>query len=436
MFGYLRVEFDWDNDGIFEENQSSDTEKKKVNKSKAKKVNIRFFNPFATDKWEIHILGAKFKDKDGSRILNITDAFVVNNTGTDIIVGMKKSVWSELAQKLGADYLRIIIPKGSSGLTDVNVNHCPDNATAANQSDCNSVYNATDTTKASCTIETDRTICDIPVNIGFSVFAVAGQVVTTPPPPPGGGGGGAATKGVVIKKIDAGTSETAVFDILDTGYVSEITVYAKDTVYNVKLVVDKIDKKPFPTMPDPEGLVLSYLKLTKTGISDAQLEKAEIKFQVSLSWLKDNNIAQDSVFLKRDALTTWEAVETEYLSEDANYAYFSAITPGFSYFAITGTTGSGYVEPLEEIPTGTEAPPVTTPAPTTTAPPTAPPTTAPPEGLPVGTIILALVVIVIIAGAAYYFSQKKPGEEGEVKVEPPEEAQEAAEEPTEEEPKE
>jgi PGF-pre-PGF domain-containing protein len=161
----------------------------------------------------------------------------------------------------------------------------------------------------------------------------------------GGGGGSGAAKGTVVKEIEAGSWGRAVFDIKDTGYVSGIVLNSKEAVYNVKVVVEKMDRKPYPTMPDPEGVVLSYLKISKTGITNTQLQEAEVRFQVPVPWLAANDIGQSRVFLRRDALGDWEALPTTYLSEDGEYAYYSALTPGFSYFVITGEGGSGYVKP-------------------------------------------------------------------------------------------
>jgi len=93
---------------------------------------------------------------------------------------------------------------------------------------------------------------------------------------------------------------------------------------------------------------------------------------VPLSWLVENDIAQGSVMLKRDATSKWEDLETEYLSEDEEFAYYSAVTPGFSYFVITGDSGSGYKpeDEVEEI--AVETAETVTPV-VTTVPPTTPP---------------------------------------------------------------
>jgi PGF-pre-PGF domain-containing protein len=168
-------------------------------------------------------------------------------------------------------------------------------------------------------------------------------------PTGGGGGGGGAAKGTIVKKIDADGTETASFELKDTGYISEIALTSKETVYNIKIVVEPLEKKPYLSMPDPGGVVLSYMKLTKSGISNTQFEKATVNFQVPVSWLVEYDISQSKVYLKRDAGTKWAVLETTYLSEDDKFAYYKAVTPGFSYFVITGEEGSGYLHHKDRV---------------------------------------------------------------------------------------
>jgi PGF-pre-PGF domain-containing protein len=214
--------------------------------------------------------------------------------------------------------------------------------------------------------------------ISSSVYGVSGRVVSiqTPGnknPPSSGGGGGGSAKGVTIKRINAGGTLPALFNLEDTGFITQIAITARDTVYNVKVIAVPLEKKPYPSMPDPAGTVLSYLKLTKSGISNTQMEKAEVRFQVPISWLGDNDINQETVSLQRDATNKWETLETEYLSEDDEYAYYAATTPTFSYFVITGEPGSGYTRPAPG-----EEEPIVHDITTEYEVPTPPPTTVPP----------------------------------------------------------
>ncbi|MEE8401405.1 MAG: PGF-pre-PGF domain-containing protein [Candidatus Hydrothermarchaeaceae archaeon] len=421
MLGFLGVQFDWDGDGNYDENQFLDTEKKKVNKSKIKKMNIKFTNPNATKKWEIQLIGASFKDRDGSRVLNITDAFIVNDTGTDILVGMKKSKWSEIAQKLGVDYIRIIIPKGSSGLTNVNINHCPDNATAIDQSDCNGVYNESDKTKADCTITATQTICDIPTNIGFSVFGLSGEVVYTPPPSSGGGG-------PTVKKIVTATTtvtdgkttakftsiskgSTGKVSIPDTANVpfSELAIKVLSRVTNVELTVYKLSEKPADISLDISGKTQSYIQIDESNIKDTDIDSVTISFKVPVGWILGNGIDKSSVVLNRYSLGKWTKLTTKKDSEDKDYVYYNATSPGLSVFGISG-------QPLA-VTTTTTTTTTTFPATTDLTDESLTPavTTLPPaeeSQSPIGRVIISVLAIAIVAGAAYYFSQNKKGDEG------------------------
>ena len=61
------------------------------------------------------------------------------------------------------------------------------------------------------------------------------------------------------------------------------------------------------------------------------------------------SINQSSITLNRYSDKTWEQLQTNLSGEDEKYLYFTAQTPGFSPFAITGKTTT----------TGTKTQPVT-----------------------------------------------------------------------------
>ena len=72
------------------------------------------------------------------------------------------------------------------------------------------------------------------------------------------------------------------------------------------------------------------------------IENAVVFFKVEKSWIQDQKIDQSSITLNRYNDTKWNSLPTSLLSEDDKYVYFTAETPGFSPFAITGKmTASG-----------------------------------------------------------------------------------------------
>jgi PGF-pre-PGF domain-containing protein len=59
-------------------------------------------------------------------------------------------------------------------------------------------------------------------------------------------------------------------------------------------------------------------------------------FKVEKSWLQDKKIDQASITLNRYSDKKWSQLPVKLLKEDNKYMYFTAETPEFSFFAITG----------------------------------------------------------------------------------------------------
>jgi hypothetical protein len=137
------------------------------------------------------------------------------------------------------------------------------------------------------------------------------------------------------------------------------------------------------------------LTLRNTYNFDKDITKVKIRFKVEKSWISANDINVATIALYRYA-NTWNKLDTAKLSEDSSYVYFEAITPGFSYFAISGET----ITPI---------------TPTTTLPPTTttilPTTTTLPEIIPKGYEwiywVMAVVVIVAVVFLSWKFLKKK-----------------------------
>jgi hypothetical protein len=89
-----------------------------------------------------------------------------------------------------------------------------------------------------------------------------------------------------------------------------------------------------------EGEVYDYLNIWVGnggyGNDEDNLENAIICFKVEKSWLQDKGIDQASITLNRYNDKKWNELPATLLREDDEYLYFTADTPGFSPFAITG----------------------------------------------------------------------------------------------------
>ena len=81
--------------------------------------------------------------------------------------------------------------------------------------------------------------------------------------------------------------------------------------------------------------VYRYVEIKKE--SNSEIESATIKFRVEKSWLSKYGLDKNDIVLTRydPAKREWLDIYTTPTIEGADYEYYEAETPGFSYFAIT-----------------------------------------------------------------------------------------------------
>ncbi|NOZ76302.1 MAG: PGF-pre-PGF domain-containing protein, partial [Euryarchaeota archaeon] len=118
----------------------------------------------------------------------------------------------------------------------------------------------------------------------------------------------------------------------------------------------------------------------------------------------------------------WEVLPTSLIGEDADYVYYTGVTPGFSYFAIVGRPGTGFVEkPLDATFEGPEStitatlplglqPEQNVPLKETTEgviPRTTSPQTTHPEGGSGPSKIFVGIILVVLAGIALFLLKGK-----------------------------
>lgn len=89
----------------------------------------------------------------------------------------------------------------------------------------------------------------------------------------------------------------------------------------------------------PNGEVYKYLNIWvgSSGLGTSKnKENSVVCFKVEKSWTMDKNIDQSSIDLNMYNDKKWNVLPTNLSGEDDKYLYFTAQTPGFSSFAITG----------------------------------------------------------------------------------------------------
>ena len=146
-----------------------------------------------------------------------------------------------------------------------------------------------------------------------------------------------------ITVIAAGTSLSLPINKATT--LSNIEIFAKNTISDSEIAIEKITSRP-SDIPNPPNQVYSYIQIT-TSISDSDISNAKITFELTKSWLQNADKNSVMMYRYRDG---WQPLSTEFINESENSFVFSAVSPGFSLFAITakkmefsimGTCGDG-----------------------------------------------------------------------------------------------
>ena len=70
--------------------------------------------------------------------------------------------------------------------------------------------------------------------------------------------------------------------------------------------------------------------------TSSNIANPAISFKVETTWISENNMDKSTIKLNRYNGGKWNQLVTTQISEDADYLYLEAETPGFSPFAVTG----------------------------------------------------------------------------------------------------
>jgi len=275
---------------------------------------------------------------------------------------------------------------------------------------------------------------------GFSVFGISGSVFGGGGQILGGGGGGpvigedktttaeaiAPTEEGVLAQVEASFSDipqgkrgTILIPFTENMPLTEVAVDVINKVTNVKITIKSQDQKPEDILQYLTGDVLRFIRIEKTNIIEADIGKVSIKFKIDKAFLEQNEIDPAHIVLNRFIGGKWNALPTSKTSEDDKNVYYSADSPGLSWFAISvKVPAPAPVEteaPVEtsaptpeatkaptptraptEIPPPTERPVPTTPAPTEAPVPTPPPFYKKPKNIITAIIVLLIVVVIVI----------------------------------------
>jgi len=163
----------------------------------------------------------------------------------------------------------------------------------------------------------------------------------------GGGGGGSPepAKNVKVKELAQVfiTNGKAVkFDFKKNATcVVYVSFDAKKNAGKTTTIVEELKGKSSLVSELPAGEVYKSFNVWvgNSGYATSKnIENPVICFKVEKTWMEDKSVDQASITLNRYSDKKWEQLPAEISGEDDTYLYFTSEVPGFSSFAITGTS--------------------------------------------------------------------------------------------------
>ncbi|MFA4824939.1 MAG: PKD domain-containing protein [Methanoregula sp.] len=244
---------------------------------------------------------------------------------------------------------------------------------------------------------------------GFSEFGLGGTSTTPGPGPSGGGGGGGDSDGPVSMVTPQQVPITTKVNVGGDSAVTQVTITG--TGISGAIVTGTVVSGPGQNTTPPTGNVYQYMDITPARYTT--ISEAIISFKVPVTWLTEHQLTPQNVIMYHLVEQTWVALPTTLVKVENGVAYYTAASPGFSRFAITGQAGVTSGTPLATLtPAGQtygELSPATatkTPTPVavvvrsvTTQTTAIPAVSQPAPALPLLTLaIIGGVVVVLVAG--------------------------------------
>lgn len=216
------------------------------------------------------------------------------------------------------------------------------------------------------------------------------------------GGSGVGTVGQFAKtvwtSINAGERASVSVENGAIG-VTDVSFVARETTYGAWVKVEKMDSLP-GNVESFAREVYRYIKITENNVERFMDGSINIDFKVEKAWLEANSVDKDSIAIFRNVGGKWVELETSVGKDDGVYIFYTADSPGFSYFII-GERAAG----AEPLPVETE--PITgddiLPEAVEKAPEVARESAA---GVPAWVIIMVVLLLIVVATVLWLRKRK------------------------------
>ena len=245
---------------------------------------------------------------------------------------------------------------------------------------------------------------DVVITNNDGQTAIGTGAYTYVEPPEGGGDDGPpGWAPATVPVIVPGISTTNVVNVGGNSAVTQVAITG--TGISGAIVTSIVVIGPGEGNSPPPGDVYEYMDITPAQFTT--IDNVVISFTVPVSWLEEHHLTPQNIIMYHLVGKTWNALPTTLVKTENGHAYFTAVSPGLSRFAIAGDIST--TEAIQEQTFGDMVP--VTPAPvestvaytpivtqTTAAPVTPTPTVK--SGIPGISLVLGTVgAIVLVAGA-------------------------------------
>lgn len=170
---------------------------------------------------------------------------------------------------------------------------------------------------------------------GVAPAVTAAATATTTSSSSGGTTSATVSEAMTFAAVTANSENTFRISKPDAIGVNAIIFIATEDISNVRVSVTKMAGRPDSVSESPEGAIYRYIEVDVPLLKD-KTKQAKIQFEVTKAWLEDSNINKEKIRLARYNEGKWSLLSTVQLSENSEKAYYEAISPGFSYFAVVG----------------------------------------------------------------------------------------------------
>ncbi len=198
--------------------------------------------------------------------------------------------------------------------------------------------------------------------------------------------------------------------------VTNVEFTLNEEASNVRIIATSLLGKPSGVGDVTSAKdVYGYIEISHPTIDNSKFKTAKLNFKVEKTWMTSRDAKSEEITLYRYVDNAWTELKTSATTDDSKYYYFSAETPGFSYFAI-GVKEAAVVTPVATTTTPPAETPVTTTTPAETPKTTTPAVTETPPNIPTkksnskAVWLIIGAAIVALAVGFYFFNRGKKNE--------------------------